>query len=86
MARRDHDKRRRSGRPPAGTLPGERVKDYPQVSLRIPPALKAQLSALAILRAKPQWRILIDAIDCLMRDLSDSERRTLQEIANRSAR
>src|SRR5579871_2802985 len=37
---------RRAGRPPGGARPGERVKDYPQVSLRIPPALKSQLYAL----------------------------------------
>jgi hypothetical protein len=30
--------------------------------------LKSQLYALSILRAKPQWRVLIDALECLMRD------------------
>jgi hypothetical protein len=79
-------KRRRAGRPPAGARPGERVKDYPQVSLRIPPALKSQLHALGILRSKPQWRILIDAIDCLMRELPESERRMVRKIAKRSGR
>jgi hypothetical protein len=85
MDRRDEKQRRRSGRPPAGAHPGEKVKDYPQVSLRIPPTLKSQLYALGILRSKPQWRILIDAIECLMRELSESERRTVHEIAKRNA-
>src|SRR6266700_2475708 len=84
MGRGDENKRRRSGRPPAGARPGEKVKDYPQVSLRIPPALKSELYALSILRSKPQWRILIDAIECLMRDLSESEERMVHEIARRS--
>jgi hypothetical protein len=78
--------RRRAGRPPSGANPGERVKDYPQVSLRIPPILKSQLYALSIVRSKPQWRILIDAIECLMSELSESERRTVREIAKRSPR
>src|SRR5579864_5260924 len=83
MGRSNQKQRRRSGRPPAGAHPGEKVKDYPQVSLRIPPTLKSQLYALGILRSKPQWRILIDAIECLMRDLPESERRMVHEIAKR---
>jgi hypothetical protein len=78
--------RRRSGRPPAGAHPGEKVKDYPQVSLRIPPDLKSQLYALSILRAKPQWRVLIEALECLVRDLSESDRRRMFEIAKRAGR
>jgi len=84
MKRGERKPRRRSGRPPAGAYPGEKVKDYPQVSLRIPPTLKLQLYALAILRSKPQWRILIDAIECLMRELSESEKRMVHEIAKRA--
>jgi predicted DNA-binding protein len=80
----EHPKRRRVGRPPAGAEPGEKVKDYPQVSLRIPPALKSQLLSLSIMQSKPQWRILVDAIECLIRDLSQSERRRLREIAKRA--
>ena len=80
------EERRRAGRPPGGARPGEKVKDYPQVSLRIPPILKSQLYALSILRAKPQWRVLIDAVECLMRELPDAERRRVQEIAKSSRR
>jgi len=77
---------RRSGRPPAGAQPGEKVKDYPQVSLRIPPDVKSQLHALSILNGKPQWRILIDAIECLVRALPDSDRRRVLEIAKLAGR
>jgi hypothetical protein len=79
--RPDHKKRRRVGRPPGGAHPGEKVMDYPQVSLRIPPMLKSQLYALSIIRSKPQWRILIDAIECVMRELPESEKRMVDEIA-----
>src|ERR1700676_3519378 len=81
--RREGQQRRRAGRPPGGAHPGEKVKDYPQVSLRIPPTLKSQLYALSIVRSKPQWRILIDAIECVMGELSESEKRMVDEIAKR---
>ena len=84
MARRDPKPGRRAGRPPGGAHPGEKVKDYPQVSLRIPPVLKSQLYALSVLQAKPQWRVLIDAIECLMRALPESEKRKVLEIAKSS--
>ena len=74
------------GRPPAGAHPGEKVKDYPQVSLRIPPTLKSQLYALSVLRSKPQWRVLIDAIECLIRDLPESEKRIVHDIETGNAR
>jgi hypothetical protein len=74
--------RRRAGRPPAGARPGEKVKDYPQVSLRIPPVLKSQLYAISVLRAKPQWRVLIDALESLMRELTVAEKRRLRRIAS----
>jgi hypothetical protein len=51
------------------------------VSLRIPPALKSQLYAIGILREKPQWRVLVDALDCLMRSLSATDRRRVRAIA-----
>lgn len=77
---------RRSGRPPAGAQPGERVKDYPQLSLRLPPEAKAQLHALSIVKARPQWRVVIEAIDCLVRALPEGERQQLLEIVRRPRR
>jgi hypothetical protein len=70
-----HGSRRRSGRPPAGTHPGDKVKHYPQVSLRIPPECKTQLQALSIAQAKPQWRIILGALECLIRESPDAEKR-----------
>src|SRR6185436_2436676 len=39
--------RRRAGRPPAGAKEGEKVKDYPQLSIRVPVEFKARLNALS---------------------------------------
>lgn len=69
------------GRPSAGARAGERVKDYPQLSVRVPPNIKARVEALSTLRQQAQWRIITDAIECYIRDLSPSERRRADAIA-----
>ena len=76
---------RRVGRPPAGARAGEKVKDYPQLALRIPAEAKAKLHALSIVIARPQWRLLTEAIDCYLRDRPDVERRLVRALLARSA-
>jgi predicted DNA-binding protein len=76
--------RRRIGRPPAGAREGEKVKDYPQLSIRLPADVKAKLQALSLIEARPQWRVITDAIDCYARGRSDAERRLIRELAGRS--
>jgi predicted DNA-binding protein len=76
----------RIGRPPAGAREGEKVKDYPQLSTRLPDEVKATLQALSIVSARPQWRLLSEAIECYLRTWTDSERRLVKELVNRSLR
>lgn len=78
--------RRRIGRPPAGARAGEKVKDYPQLSIRLPVDVKAKLQALSLIAARPQWRIITDAIDCYLRERSDAERKMVDELAGRRTR
>jgi hypothetical protein len=66
---------RRSGRPPAGVRQGERVKDYPQTSLRLPPEIKAKLHALSRVSHTPQWRVVSAALECFFRERSVAEQR-----------
>ena len=66
---------RKSGRPPAGVRQGERVKDYPQVSLRLPPETKAKLQALSVVAATPQWRVVSAALECFFRERTEAEQR-----------
>jgi predicted transcriptional regulator len=73
--------RRRIGRPPAGARAGERVKDYPQLSVRVPGDVKAKLQAISLVSARPQWRIITEAIDCFLRDRTDAERQQVDELA-----
>jgi predicted DNA-binding protein len=75
---------RRIGRPPAGAREGEKVKDYPQLSIRLPVDVKAKLQALSLIASRPQWRIVTDAIDCYMRERTEAERRIVDELVGRS--
>jgi hypothetical protein len=58
----------RVGRPPAGDG-GERVKDYPQVSFRLPKDIRNKLVALSEVRQQPQWRLIVDSLECYLRNL-----------------
>ena len=60
------------GRPPAGDG-GERVKDYPQVSFRLPKSARDTLIALSKVRKLPQWRLIVDSVECYVRDLPPAE-------------
>ena len=75
---------RRVGRPPAGARAGERVKDYPQLSIRLPIDAKAKLHALSVVNKLPQWRLITEAIDCYLRGCPEPERRMVEELAGRA--
>jgi predicted transcriptional regulator len=62
------------------------VKDYPQMSVRLPPEVKAKLEALSLVRAQPQWRVISAAIVCYVRELSVAERRLVASIVAKAAR
>jgi hypothetical protein len=76
--------RRRIGRPPAGARDGEKVKDYPQLSIRLPGDVKAKLQALSLIAGRPQWRIITDAIECYVRERPEPERRMVDDLAGRT--
>jgi predicted DNA-binding protein len=75
---------RRIGRPPAGARAGEKVKDYPQLSIRLPGDVKAKLQALSVITGRPQWRLITDSIECFLKDRPDAEQRMVQELVGRS--
>jgi hypothetical protein len=54
---------RKAGRPPGG-VDGQRVRDYPQVSIRVPPKLYAQLASLSRSTGMSRLEIFMSAIDC----------------------
>ena len=67
------------GRPPAGVA-GERVKDYPQVSFRLPTDVRDKLWALGMLRKQPQWRVIVESLDCYLRDLPRREQANISRL------
>lgn len=77
--------RRRVGRPPAGQ-DGEKVKDYPQLSIRVPLEFKARLNALSAVTGLAQWRVIVRAIDCFNDDLPKSERDLVAGLSERLMR
>jgi predicted transcriptional regulator len=83
-SKRTANEHRRIGRPPAGARAGERVKDYPQLSVRVPGDVKAKLQAISLVASRPQWRIITEAIDCYLRDRTDAERRQVHELSKGS--
>jgi hypothetical protein len=78
-----HSLRRRAGRPPAGAREGEKVKDYPQLSIRVPHELKARLNAMSAVTGLAQWRVIVKAINCLFKDLPANDRELVDGLARR---
>jgi predicted DNA-binding protein len=82
----DPPRRRRAGRPPAGAKSGERVKDYPQLSVRVPLEMKARLNALSAVTGLAQWRVIVEAIDCFLSDLPPTDRALVDGLSERLMR
>jgi hypothetical protein len=85
--KRASNTRRRAGRPPAGAKEGERVKDYPQLSIRVPNEMKARLNALSAVTGLAQWRLIVEAIDCfLAHNLPPRDRELVDGLSERLLR
>jgi hypothetical protein len=65
---------RKAGRPPGG-VDGQRVRDYPQVSIRVPPKLYTQLAVLSRSTGLSRLEIFVRAIDCLEGQLRSQRKR-----------
>ena len=74
---------RRAGRPPAGAKVGEKVKDYPQLSIRVPQEMKARLNAVSAVTGLAQWRVVVEAINCFVHDLPQQDRELVDGLSAR---
>jgi len=63
------------GRPREGLRPGERVRDYPTVTVRLPDDVRALLHALCSHLDMPMWQTIRHMTVCFVRDLPGTERR-----------
>jgi hypothetical protein len=73
--------KRKGGHPPAGFRPGEKVSDYKRLTVRLPDDVRAELDAMSYVTGRPQWRVLIEAIQAFAGSgpgLSDDERRRIR--------
>ena len=86
MAENRSKERRRVGRPPAGAKEGERVKDYPQLSIRVPLEFKMRLNALSAVTGLAQWRLIVEAINCFFQELPPNDRELVDGLAERLRR
>ena len=73
------------GRPPAGPR-GERVKDYPQLCVRVPDDTMQKLAALCAATRQPQWRVVAEAIASLEAGLTEEERRHCAGVSSSTSR
>jgi hypothetical protein len=78
--------RRRAGRPPAGAKAGEKVTDYPQLSIRVPVEFKARLNALSAVTGLAQWRVIVEAINCFFLELPQTDRELVDGLSERLMR
>jgi hypothetical protein len=79
-----HKQRRRVGRPPVGATKGEKVKDYPQFSVRVPPLVIRYINGLSKVLAQPQWRIINQAIQEMVERLPPDDRDLVDRFANKT--
>ena len=83
---RSVNSRRRAGRPPAGAKDGEKVKDYPQLSIRVPQEMKARLNAVSAVTGLAQWRIVVEALNCFVHDMTPQDRELVDGLSARLVR
>jgi predicted DNA-binding protein len=83
MPKTRSENRRRAGRPPAGAKNGEKVKDYPQLSIRVPVEMKVRLNALSAVTGMSQWRVVVEAIDCFFNGLPPNDRELVDGLSER---
>ena len=78
--RKKRESAKKAGRPPGG-VDGQRVRDYPQVSIRVPPKLYTQLAALTRTTGLSRLEIFIRALDCYESSLRVQRRRQRRKAA-----
>jgi hypothetical protein len=76
---------RKRGRPRGGVRPGERLRDYPVITVRVPPDTRAMFRELCMRRRVPRWLMLRHLIVCFVRHLPANERRRIVQRSKAAA-
>lgn len=75
----------RPGRPPSGPA-GERVSEYPSLTVRIPRITHRSLHSLSALKHVPVWRLVDSAVSAYLGELPANERRLVSQFAAKMER
>ena len=66
---------------------GERVQYYSQVSFRLPTTVRDKLVALSNVGKQPQWRLIVESVECYLRDLPRPDQAQIARlVSNRRAK
>jgi len=76
--------RKKRGRPPSGDRPGERVVDYPQLSVRVPRATLRKLRAAATVERLSHSKVLMNAVDGYVDAMPTDQRRLVEGLLLRA--
>jgi CheY-like chemotaxis protein len=76
--------RKKRGRPPSGDRPGERVVDYPQLSVRVPRATLRKLRAAATVARLSHSKVLVNAVDGYVDAMPTDQRRLVEGLLLRA--
>lgn len=68
---------------PAGDR-GEKVRDYPKLTISIKPETKARLDAVSVILGTPSWRVIDDALALHFRSLNAADRNLASSVAART--
>ncbi|HET7619890.1 MAG TPA: hypothetical protein VFK20_15390 [Vicinamibacterales bacterium] len=83
--KKSSSRRARPGRPPSGPG-GQKVSQYPQLTVRLPAETKAKLNTLSLLTGHPIWKLLDQAVEAYVQNMPEPERSRLGAIAERLVR
>jgi CheY-like chemotaxis protein len=75
---------KKRGRPPGGDNPGERVVDYPQLSVRVPRATLRKLRAASTVQRLSHAKVLADAMDRYLDALQPDQRTLVDGLLRRA--
>ena len=76
--------RKKRGRPPSGDRPGERVVDYPQLSVRVPRETLRKLRAAATVERLSHSKVLANALDRYLDAMPPDQRRLVEGLLRRA--
>ena len=62
------------------------MKDYPQLSIRVPVEFKVRLNALSAVTGLAQWRVVTEAINCFLNGLPDTDQALVAGLTERLMR